>query len=72
MSKKHVFPGIHFISSATVAGTTLTVSAVPTAASIAPLSAYAGSTITVTGANFISGFACCAPPKWASYMEIAT
>jgi hypothetical protein len=32
----------------------------PTAASIAPAAAYAGSTITVTGTNFINGFACSA------------
>ena len=32
----------------------------PAAASIAPLAAYAGSTITVTGTNFIVGFACSA------------
>jgi hypothetical protein len=30
----------------------------PTAASISPTSAYAGSTITVTGTNFIPGFLC--------------
>jgi hypothetical protein len=30
--------------------------AVPTADSIQPSSAYAGSTITVTGTNFIPGF----------------
>jgi hypothetical protein len=45
---------------ATVSGTTLTMLLSPTAVSIAPTSAYVGSTITVTGTNFIPGFACIA------------
>jgi hypothetical protein len=38
----------------------LNIVAAPTAGSIQPALAYAGSTITVTGANFILGFACSA------------
>ena len=41
---------------AAVAGTTLGIVADPTAVSIAPAAAYAGSTITVTGTNFIVGY----------------
>ena len=42
---------------ATVPSTPLSMVASPTATSIDLTAAYAGSTVTVTGANFIAGFA---------------
>jgi len=41
----------------TSSNTALTVTADPTATSIDLTAAYAGSTVTVTGTNFIAGFA---------------
>jgi hypothetical protein len=46
--------------SASVPGTMLTVVGVPTATSISPAAAYCAGTITVTGSNFIPGYACSA------------